>query len=91
MAHSTQKMMEEEEWQFRKKEDWLPSSPDCAPLDYGIWDYMARKACRDVSPTLEVLKNWVNMAWDSMEASFIKRCTAKFCACLEAVISVGGG
>ena len=43
-------------WEFWEKGDWLPNSPDCALLDYSIWDTVAGMACKEEAPNIYTLK-----------------------------------
>ncbi len=90
-ARSTQKMLEEEGWLFLDKSMWPPSSPDCAVLDFAIWDHISGVACRDRAPNVAILKERVNAAWDAMDPSFIRRSCRRFRSRLERVVAARGG
>ena len=45
---------------------WPPSSPDAAPLDYGIWGFMKSKACATPRPNVDALKASVKKEWANM-------------------------
>ncbi len=72
---------------FWRKDEWPPSSPDLAPLDYTIWDQIASVACRDAAPDIGT----VNAAWQELEPDFIRRVCRGFLPWLEAVIGAKGG
>ncbi len=78
-------------WDFWAKSEWPPSSPDCAPLDYSIWDRVAGVACREDVPNIHTLKCWVNKAWHNLGANYVRRVCRGFRHRLEAVINAEGG
>ncbi len=84
-------MLEEEGWQFWKKEDKPPSSPDCAPFEYSIWNHIDGILCKERSPNVAELKEHVNAAWATMTPSFIKRVTRRLRSRLERIVATGGG
>ncbi len=90
-AKSTQKMLEREGWRFWDKATWPPSSPDCAVLDFAIWDHINGVACRDRAANVEELKTKVNAAWVAMDPAFIRRSCARFRSRLERVVAAEGG
>ncbi len=90
-ARSTQKMLGEEGWDYWIKTEWPPSSPDTTPSDYGIWDHMASVACRDTAPNMVTLKECMNVAWENMDAKFIKKVTKRFRSRLEAMVAANSG
>ncbi len=90
-ANSTQKMLVEEGWSFGGKDEWPPSSPGFAPLDYAIRNHVAGVACRDTAPTVDVMKGRVEDAWRNMDANCVKRSTGAFRRRLEALISTEEG
>ncbi len=71
-VRSTQ-MLGEEGQDYQSKTEWPPSSPDCASLDYSMWDHVVSVACRDTAPNVATLKEHVNVAWENMDAKFIHR------------------
>ena len=44
-ARITLDFLKEEGINFWGPDMWPPNSPDLAPLDYGVWPYIAGKAC----------------------------------------------
>ncbi len=70
---------------------WLQSSPDCAPLDYGIWGYVESKACARPHSSVVTLKGSVEEQWAAMiEEHIIKVCRA-FRPRLGAIVAMDGG
>ncbi len=70
---------------------WPPSSPDAAPLDYGIWGYVESKACATPHASIDAMKASVEQEWAAMpEAHVIKVCRA-FRPRLEAMVAAEGG
>ncbi len=91
-AASTQAMIKEElGWRYWTKEMWPPSSPDLNPLDYGVWDRVARIACATPAPNIHVLRDRVSQAWEALEPSEVVTICRGFRRRLEAVITAEGG
>ena len=58
-AHKARKTIEfllSEKNDFWGPDMWPPNSPDLAPLDYGVWPYIALKACKTRADSVPVLK-----------------------------------
>jgi len=90
-ANKTQKYLDNNGWCFWRKDEWPPSSPDCAVLDYAIWDAIASVACRDTAPNVATMKERVDEAWCNMSANFVKKSCRAFRPRLEAVVASKGG
>ncbi len=90
IANATQEWLEGEGWCFWRKDEWPPSSPDLAPLDYAIWDKISSVACRDPAPDIGAMKCAVNAAWRNLDTNFIRRVCRGFRPRLEAVIGAKG-
>ncbi len=90
-AATMQKFLCKFGWDFWAKSEWPPSSPDCAPLDYSIWDRVAGVACREDAPNIHTLKHWVNKAWRDLGADYVRRVCRGFRRRLEVVINAEGG
>ena len=84
-------MLKEEGRRFWDKATWPPSSPDCTVLDYAIWDHISGVACKEAAPSIDVLKQRVNAAWNAMIPAFVRKCFSGFRRRLEAVIAADGG
>ena len=50
---------------------WPPSSPDIAPMDFGVWPMVAAAACKNRSSSVPVLKRRVNATWNTTEPAKI--------------------
>ena len=41
---------------YVKPEEWIPKSPDAAPMDYSIWGYLKQQLNKQKIETLDELK-----------------------------------
>ena len=89
-AKITLDFLREEGIDFWGPDMWPPNSPDLAPLDYGVWPYIAAKACKTRADSAPVLKCRVNAAWRHTEPSKIRSICAHFRARLEKCVEVQG-
>eukprot|EP00095_Tigriopus_kingsejongensis_P005995 snap_masked-scaffold1233_size54137-processed-gene-0.8 protein:Tk05995 transcript:snap_masked-scaffold1233_size54137-processed-gene-0.8-mRNA-1 annotation:"multidrug resistance-associated protein 14" len=69
---------------------WPPSSPDCPPLDYGIWGYVESKACRTPHKSVSDLKASVEEHWVAMHVDYVARVCSAFRGRVEAMIEADG-
>ena len=53
--------------------EWMPKSPDCAPMDYGIWGILKRRLQKRKIYTLSGLKRAVKDEWKKLEQSYINK------------------
>ena len=70
---------------------WPPSSPDAAPLDYGIWGYVESKACATPHANVDALKSSVEKEWDAMPVDHVIKVCRAFRPRLEAMVEADGG
>jgi len=54
-------------------EEWLPKSPDAAPMDYSIWGILKQRARKHNVSTLNGLKNAIKHEWENLEQDIINR------------------
>jgi hypothetical protein len=87
----TQKWLADNGVKFWPKEIWPPNSPDLNPLDFSVWAYVARKACRQPHSNIESLQASVRSAWRTMSPAYIRRTCKKFRPRLEQVVTNNGG
>ncbi len=61
------------------------------PLDHAICDHITGVVCRDSAPTLDVLKERVNAAWEAIDDDrLVRRSTVAFWRRFEGVIAAEG-
>ena len=70
---------------------WPPSSPDCNPLDYGIWGVLEVKVGVKPYNSVQALKSAIKREWNHLSSDFIVKTCKNFRGCLEAVIEAKGG
>ena len=54
-------------------EEWMPKSPDAAPMDYSIWGILKRNLQRKSIRTLAGLKRALKKAWNDLSQDVIDR------------------
>ena len=70
---------------------WPPSSPDCSPLDYGIWGVVESRACATPHRSVDDMKAAVEQEWANMSVDLVKSICRRFRPRLEAMVEAGGG
>lgn len=78
---------------FIDKDHWPPQSPDCNPMDYGIWNLLAQKVYANQREkfTIEELKAKIRECWDDITLEHIRKCISKWKKRLRAVVNQDGG
>ncbi len=61
------------------------SSPDFAPVDFSLWDNVARTAWKDPAPHLKTHKTRVEAAWMNHDPNSARKVCAAFRRRLHAV------
>ncbi len=84
-AGATQEFLCQEGFSFWSKEIWPPSSPDLSPLDFAIWDAVAKED----APNLDTLKSQVSAAWRNLD--FVRQSCRDFIPRLKKVVDAKGG
>lgn len=91
-ARATQQFLREELGDdFWPSSMWPPSSPDCNPLDYYVWNQVARTACADPHTSINELKRDVEAAWREQDGENIKHACKSFRRRIQAVYDADGG
>lgn len=70
-AASTVQFLEKSGINFIREKDWMPCSPDAAPMDYGIWNWMKERIKDRRARTLKGLKKIVEQVWSELPQSHI--------------------
>ncbi|CAF1287268.1 unnamed protein product [Rotaria sordida] len=58
---------------YIKPEEWMPSSPDAAPMDYAIWGYLKQRLNKTKINSLDELKKKLLGEWKKMDQSYIDK------------------
>ena len=58
---------------FVTPEEWMPKSPDAAPMDFGIWGILKRRLQKRKIYTLAGLKRALKDEWNKLEQSVINK------------------
>eukprot|EP00095_Tigriopus_kingsejongensis_P012103 maker-scaffold747_size103044-snap-gene-0.19 protein:Tk12103 transcript:maker-scaffold747_size103044-snap-gene-0.19-mRNA-1 annotation:"glycogen-binding subunit 76a-like isoform x1" len=84
-AKVTQAWCKEELAGFWPAHMWPPSSPDCAPLDYGIWGFIESKACQTLHRSVDAMKAKVEEVWVAMDPAYVTKVCRAFRPRLKAM------
>ena len=71
IAKETLTYMKEHNIQVIRLDEWLPKSPDAAPMDYSIWGIMKERVQKHKVSTLNDLKNVIKQEWENLEQDVI--------------------
>ncbi|CAF3321268.1 unnamed protein product [Rotaria sp. Silwood2] len=70
-AKGTLSYMKEKKIQVITPTEWLPKSPDAAPMDYSIWGILKERVRKHKVSTLNGLKNALKQEWANLEQDVI--------------------
>ncbi len=70
---------------------WPPSSPDAAPIDYGIWGFIESEVCLVSRPHVDTLKASVEREWTVMSEEYVCKVCRTFRPRLEAKVVANCG
>jgi arginine repressor/hemolysin-activating ACP:hemolysin acyltransferase len=59
-------------------EEWMPKSPDAAPMDYSIWGYLKQQMNKQQIETLDELKKKISYQWKKLDQIYIDKVLAKW-------------
>ena len=71
VAKNTISYMKEHNINVIMPHEWLPKSPDAAPMDYSIWGVMKERVRKHKVSTLKGLKNAIKVEWENLEQDII--------------------
>ena len=72
-AKFTLAYLKEHKIQVITPEEWLPKSPDAAPMDYSIWGILKKRVRQHKVSTFNGLKNAIKQEWENLEQDVIDR------------------
>ena len=90
-ARQTQAWLTETGWDFWPKSAWPVHSPHVNPVDYSIWDAIAKVAQKERAPNKEVLRQRIMAAWDELDPAYIRKTCRSFRSRLQKVVDKEGG
>ena len=73
IARDTVTFLESQGVEYIKEKEWIPCSPDAAPMDYGIWNWMKTKLRTRRVKTLKGLQKAVEAIWKELPQEQIDR------------------
>ena len=56
-----------------KAEEWMPKSPDAAPINYSIWDYLKQQLNKQKIETLDELEKKILYQWKKIDEIYIDK------------------
>ena len=77
-ARKTLDFLQKGRVQYITPSEWMPKSPDCALMDYGIWCILKRRLQKRSIYTLNVLKRAFKDEWNKLEQSYINKTLASW-------------
>ena len=77
-ARKTLDFLQKRRVQYITPSEWMPKSPDCAPMDYGIWGILKRRLQKRSIYTLNGLKRALKNEWNKLEQSYINKTLASW-------------
>ena len=72
-ARATIKFLKNNNVNFIEKEEWMPKSPDAAPMDFGIWGILKRHLQKRNVNTLLGLKRALKDEWNKLDQKTINK------------------
>lgn len=60
------------------KEEWIPNSPDVAPMDYFVWGWMRKRVETKKVSSIGSLKRALKQAWDELPQEYIDNALASW-------------
>ena len=91
VARQTQEWLAATGWEFWDKSVWPARSADINPLDYSIWDSIAKVAQKERAPSKEVLRQRISAAWDEVDPAYVRKTCRSFRRRLQKVVDKEGG
>lgn len=72
-SKQTLKFLKDNKVKFVKPEEWMPKSPDAAPMDFGIWGILKRRLQKRTINTLRGLKRALRDEWWKLDQKTINK------------------
>lgn len=73
------------------KDQWLPKSPDLAPMDYFVWGWMKNQLRKRKFTTMDGLKRAILSVWQILPQEFIENAFDSWPGRIQRVIDAKGG
>ncbi|CAF4212456.1 unnamed protein product [Rotaria sordida] len=77
-ARETISFLDENKINYIKPEEWMPNSPDAAPMDYSIWEYLKQQLNKTHINSLDELKKKLLHEWRKMNQTYIDKVLASW-------------
>ena len=84
-ARKTLDFLQKRRVQYITLSEWMPKSPGCAQMDYGIWGIPKRRLQKRSINTLNGLKRALKDEWNKLEQSYINKTLASWPKCCRMV------
>ncbi|RWS20224.1 uncharacterized protein B4U80_05981 [Leptotrombidium deliense] len=70
-AKNTLQFLRDNNIKFITPQQWMPCSPDAAPMDYCIWGYIKKQVMNQNCTTIQALKNAIRRAFRNIPVSML--------------------
>ncbi|CAF4458272.1 unnamed protein product [Rotaria socialis] len=78
VSKKTIAFLNESKINYVKPEEWMPKSPDAAPMDYSIWGYLKQRLNKQKIGNLNELKKKLLYQWTKMDQLYIDKVLAQW-------------
>ncbi|CAF3386669.1 unnamed protein product [Rotaria sp. Silwood2] len=77
-AEQTIRFLEQNKIHYITPQEWMPASPDAAPMDYSIWGYLKQQLNKIHIDSLDELKKKLLSEWRKMSQTYIDKVLASW-------------
>jgi predicted transcriptional regulator/hemolysin-activating ACP:hemolysin acyltransferase len=77
-AKETIKFLDQNKIHYITPQEWMPASPDAAPMDYSIWGYLKQQLNKTRIDSLDELKKRLLCEWRKMNQIYIDKVLASW-------------
>lgn len=91
VSKDTINYLNENSIKFITKDQWIPKSPDAAPMDYYVWGWMKNRIRKREIKTKEELKQAILETWDELPLESIRNALKAWTVRLQKIIDAKGG
>ncbi|CAF4004112.1 unnamed protein product [Rotaria sp. Silwood1] len=77
-AEQTIRFLDQNKIHYITPQEWMPASPDAAPMDYSIWGYLKQQLNKIHIDSLDELKKKLLSEWRKMSQTYIDKVLASW-------------
>ena len=75
---------------YLKKEEWLPKSPGAVPMDYFVWGYLKRLLFKSRVKDMAGFNSALKRAWNKVPQEIINKALASWPKCIYKIYKAKG-